>query len=108
ISGDVIECEGVEERFPWRLAPIRTLAILATVASGGAMGTEAPAAYLGVAAGAGLRGGGRAGGAGGVSRRGGGRVARGSRPLVAPVAAARRRRGRRGGRRRADGDPAGR
>ena len=51
ISGDVIECEGVEERFPWRLAPIRALAILATVGSGGAMGTEAPAAYLGVAAG---------------------------------------------------------
>ena len=52
ISGDVIECEGVEERFPWRLAPIRALAIVATVGSGGAMGTEAPAAYLGVAAGA--------------------------------------------------------
>ncbi len=52
ISGDVVECEGVEERFPWRLAPIRTLAIIATVGSGGAMGTEAPAAYLGVAAGA--------------------------------------------------------
>jgi H+/Cl- antiporter ClcA len=51
ISGDVIECEGVEERFPWRLAPIRALAIVATVGSGGAMGTEAPAAYLGVAAG---------------------------------------------------------
>lgn len=51
ISGDVVECEGTEERFPWRLAPIRALAILATVGSGGAMGTEAPAAYLGVAAG---------------------------------------------------------
>jgi H+/Cl- antiporter ClcA len=51
ISGDVIESEGVEERFPWRLAPIRALAILATVGSGGAMGTEAPAAYLGVATG---------------------------------------------------------
>jgi H+/Cl- antiporter ClcA len=51
ISGDVIECEGVEERFPWRLAPIRALAILATVGTGGARGTEAPAAYLGVAAG---------------------------------------------------------
>jgi len=49
ISGDVVECEGVEERFPWRLAPIRALAIIATVGSGGAMGTEAPAAYLGVA-----------------------------------------------------------
>ena len=52
ISGDVVDSAGEEERFPWRLAPIRTLAILATVASGGAMGTEAPAAYLGVAAGA--------------------------------------------------------
>ena len=40
------------ENFPWRLAPLRALAILATVGSGGAMGTEAPAAYLGVAAGA--------------------------------------------------------
>jgi chloride channel protein, CIC family len=52
ISGDVVDSAGQEERFPWRLAPIRTLAILATVGSGGAMGTEAPAAYLGVAAGA--------------------------------------------------------
>ena len=43
---------GQEERFPWRLAPIRAVAIFATVGSGGAMGTEAPAAYLGVAAGA--------------------------------------------------------
>ena len=50
ISSDVVDCAGEEERFPWRLAPIRTLAIIATVASGGAMGTEAPAAYLGVAA----------------------------------------------------------
>jgi chloride channel protein, CIC family len=52
ISGDVVGCAGEEERFPWRLAPIRALAILATVGSGVAMGTEAPAAYLGVAAGA--------------------------------------------------------
>jgi H+/Cl- antiporter ClcA len=52
ISADVVACAGEEERFPWRLAPIRTLAILATVGSGAAMGTEAPAAYLGVAAGA--------------------------------------------------------
>jgi CIC family chloride channel protein len=50
ISADVVNCAGEEERFPWRLAPIRALAILATVGSGGAMGTEAPAAYLGVAA----------------------------------------------------------
>src|SRR6187551_1049516 len=52
ISSDVVDTAGQEERFPWRLAPLRTLAIIATVASGGAMGTEAPAAYLGVAAGA--------------------------------------------------------
>jgi chloride channel protein, CIC family len=52
ITGDVIATASEEERFPWRLAPIRTIAILATVGSGGAMGTEAPAAYLGVAAGA--------------------------------------------------------
>ena len=89
ISGDVIECEGVEERFPWRLAPIRALAIIATVGSGGAMGTEAPAAYLGVAAGAclGDRGGSwrrllrpaaLAGGAAGVS-------ALMATPLVGPV-----------------------
>jgi chloride channel protein, CIC family len=52
ITGDVIDSAGEEERFPWRLAPIRLGAILATVGSGAAMGTEAPAAYLGVAAGA--------------------------------------------------------
>ena len=51
ISADVVNCAGEEERFPWRLAPIRMIAILATVGSGAAMGTEAPAAYLGVAAG---------------------------------------------------------
>jgi H+/Cl- antiporter ClcA len=50
ISADVVDSAGEEERFPWRLAPIRALAIVATIASGGAMGTEAPAAYLGVAA----------------------------------------------------------
>ena len=51
ISADEVNCAGEEERFPWRLAPIRAIAILATVGSGAAMGTEAPAAYLGVAAG---------------------------------------------------------
>ncbi len=51
ISADVVNCAGEEERFPWRLAPIRAIAILATVGSGAAMGTEAPAAYLGLAAG---------------------------------------------------------
>jgi H+/Cl- antiporter ClcA len=54
ISGDVVDSAGQEERIPWRLGPIRTLAILATVGTGGAMGTEAPAAYLGVVAGAAL------------------------------------------------------
>lgn len=52
ISADVVRTAGEEERFPWRLAPIRAAAILATVCSGAAMGTEAPAAYLGVATGA--------------------------------------------------------
>jgi CIC family chloride channel protein len=52
IMGDVVASAGAEERFPWRLAPLRALAIFATVGLGGAMGTEAPAAYLGVAAGA--------------------------------------------------------
>jgi H+/Cl- antiporter ClcA len=37
---------------PWRLAPMRLGAIFATVGSGAAMGTEAPAAYLAAAAGA--------------------------------------------------------
>ena len=52
ITGDVVATAGEEERFPWRLAPIRIVAIFATVGLGQAMGTEAPAAYLGVAAGA--------------------------------------------------------
>jgi chloride channel protein, CIC family len=52
ITADVVDTAGVEERFPWRLAPLRTLAIFATVGSGAAMGTEAPAAYMGVAIGA--------------------------------------------------------
>jgi H+/Cl- antiporter ClcA len=51
ISADVVDSAGEEERFPWRLAPIRAVAIIATIASGGAMGTEAPAAYLGDAIG---------------------------------------------------------
>ena len=54
ITRDVVDSAGEEELFPWRLAPIRTAAILATVGSGAAMGTEAPAAYLGVAVGASL------------------------------------------------------
>jgi CIC family chloride channel protein len=52
ITGDVVDSAGQEERFPWRLTPIHTLAIFATVGFGAAMGTEAPAAYFGVAAGA--------------------------------------------------------
>jgi H+/Cl- antiporter ClcA len=52
ISADVVDTAGQEERFPWRLAPLRAVATLATVGLGGAMGTEAPAAYLGVATGA--------------------------------------------------------
>jgi H+/Cl- antiporter ClcA len=52
ISADIVASAGQEEQFPWRLAPIRAIAILATVGLGGAMGTEAPAAYFGVAAGA--------------------------------------------------------
>jgi len=54
ISSEVVETAGAEDRFAWRLAPIRAVAILCTVGSGAAMGTEAPAAYLGVATGAGL------------------------------------------------------
>src|SRR6516165_4704228 len=49
ITGDVVESAGQEEHFPWRLTPIHTLAIFATVGLGAAMGTEAPAAYFGVA-----------------------------------------------------------
>jgi H+/Cl- antiporter ClcA len=52
ITGDIVATAGQEERFPWRHAPARTAAILATVGSGAAMGTEAPAAYFGVVAGA--------------------------------------------------------
>jgi H+/Cl- antiporter ClcA len=52
ITGDVIDTAGEEERFPWRLAPLRALAVFATVGLGGPMGTEAPAVYFGVSAGA--------------------------------------------------------
>lgn len=51
LTGDMVGFAGEEERFPWRLAPIRMLAMIATVGFGAAMGTEAPAAYLGVATG---------------------------------------------------------
>jgi CIC family chloride channel protein len=51
LTADVLATAGEEERFPWRLAPIRALAIIATVGLGAPMGTESPAAHLGVAAG---------------------------------------------------------
>jgi H+/Cl- antiporter ClcA len=54
LTGDIVEFAGKEERFPWRLAPIRLVAIYATVGLGAAMGTEKPAAYLGVATGVAL------------------------------------------------------
>ena len=54
LTGDMVGFAGEEEHFPWRLAPIRMLAMLATVGLGAAMGTEAPAAYLGVAVGVAL------------------------------------------------------
>jgi len=56
LTDDVVSSAGGEERFPCRLAPIRVLAICATVGLGAPMGTEAPAAYLGVAIGAALGG----------------------------------------------------
>ena len=54
LTDDMVASAGAEERFPWRLVPIRLLSICATVGLGGPMGTEAPAAYLGVATGAAL------------------------------------------------------
>jgi CIC family chloride channel protein len=54
ITADVVTFAGEEDRLPWRLAPIRLLAIAATVGLGAPMGTEAPAAYLGIAVGAGI------------------------------------------------------
>jgi H+/Cl- antiporter ClcA len=54
LTADMVAFAGEEERFPWRLAPIRIMAIAATVGLGGPLGTEAPAAYLGVSVGAAL------------------------------------------------------
>jgi chloride channel protein, CIC family len=51
ITGDIVETAGEEEKFHWRLAPLLGVATFATVGLGNAMGTEAPAAYFGVAAG---------------------------------------------------------
>ena len=54
LTADVVRSAGREEDFPWRLAPIRAAAIISTVSLGAPMGTESPAAHLGVAAGAAL------------------------------------------------------
>jgi H+/Cl- antiporter ClcA len=54
LTADVVGFAGEEERFPWRLAPIRMLAMITTVGLGAPMGTEAPAAYIGLATGAAL------------------------------------------------------
>ncbi len=51
LSADVVATAGAEERFPWNLAPLRALAILSTVGLGAPMGTESPAAHIGVATG---------------------------------------------------------
>lgn len=52
LTSDVVRYAGREEDFPWRLAPIRAVAIISTVGLGAPMGTESPAAHLGLAAGA--------------------------------------------------------
>jgi H+/Cl- antiporter ClcA len=52
LTADVVATAGAEERFPWHLAPPRIAAIIATVGLGAPMGTESPAAHIGVAAGA--------------------------------------------------------
>ncbi len=59
LTADVVRNAGSEERFPWRLMPVRAVAIVSTVGLGAPMGTESPAAHLGTAAGAaiGARGG---------------------------------------------------
>ena len=78
LTREMVDFAGEEDRFPWRLAPLSAMAIIATVGLGGPLGTEAPAAYLGVAIGAALGDRGRwwrrlvkpaavAGGAAGVS-----------------------------------------
>ncbi|QGU04801.1 chloride channel protein [Corynebacterium comes] len=54
LTSDVVDNAGSEEKFPWRFAPIRAAAIFATVGMGAPMGTESPAAHLGVAAGSAL------------------------------------------------------
>lgn len=54
LTADMVNHAGSEEKFPWRLAPIRATAILAAVGMGAPMGTESPAAHLGMAAGSAL------------------------------------------------------
>lgn len=56
LTADVVATAGTEERFPWRLAPPRVAAIVATVGLGAPMGTESPAAHIGIATGAWLAG----------------------------------------------------
>jgi len=51
LTGDVVNTAGAEEKFPWERAPLRALAILSTVGLGAPMGTESPAAHIGVATG---------------------------------------------------------
>jgi chloride channel protein, CIC family len=51
LTGDLVSYAGEEDRFPWRLAPLRMISMITTVGFGAAMGTESPAAYLGVATG---------------------------------------------------------
>lgn len=58
LTADVVRSAGCEERFPSRLMPVRALAILTTVGLGAPMGTESPAAHMGVATGAAIRVGG--------------------------------------------------
>jgi CIC family chloride channel protein len=51
LTGDVVNTAGAEEQFPWERSPLRALAILSTVGLGAPMGTESPAAHIGVATG---------------------------------------------------------
>jgi len=51
LTGDVVNTAGAEEKFPSERAPLRALAILSTVGLGAPMGTESPAAHIGVATG---------------------------------------------------------
>jgi H+/Cl- antiporter ClcA len=54
LTGELVNYAGREEQFPWRVAPLQVMAIVATVGLGAPLGTEAPAAYLGVAIGVAL------------------------------------------------------